>query len=1189
MAITQKLGFDASQAVDSLTQLTKKLGEANAQLEAFQKNAKEGTGVGTATKGVSDATKRVQTFTLSWRSMLRAVGTRIATGMIANFLNEIKQAVVDATEFRLRLAEVQTIGSDLAMTTDQLSKRVLNLSASLGKSAEDVAEGLYQVLSNQVVEAADAFKLLETSQKLAIITHGETKDAVNAVSSVMNSYGKSIVEVDNVADTLFRTVEFGRLRLADIANILGRVTPLTARMGVTFEEAAAAIATMTRSGVKADTAVTQLRAVMQKLIKPTNRLREIFRSWGVEDGAAAIKTFGGLTAVLQKLAQETGGSDAEMAELFRRVRAIVGVMGIMTDDGKEMAEVMEEMAKTTAVAAEAWEAYSNTDSHRLVVAYQEVKKASIEFGSAVIPILTSATEWFGRYVKGVTDGVRVINAAFDRSVVVAFRMQKTIEKINREIEESRKQAGKALKEEEVQYKKLQEAAFQAYAEVNKQEQQQADIRDARIKRAGKVYKQAANDVVNHFESQASSLEEFIKGAAKSSQEAAKEAAKIQGKIDERLLDKKLKRTKSVNAKIAAVNKEHAKRQEKTAEAIAALDGGKRAKEAALAAIEQEKLTAERLLALRKEKGNKAFIQRAEDQITSILMKQKLIIEETDRKRQEAIPKAKEQLLVYQEQVDKVRELLKQLREVETSGDLDSDNQQIRRSAETRKKALEESLGKAYEKLRKGDEFIQSLGLETARPLVTDMLQSAFDAARINWDREVKAGQKAFEEFTKTTGKELKRKTEQLGYAEQLAGPRGDRTTGTFLMEAEKEARKILKENAEQTQAIEESRIKINNIAEQTTASLKTAEIFQRGLTKAESEQLSIAQKLGVQWARIVNIHEGRIAAAEKTREFTQQNAEAAWLAEEAVGKWTQQLKENAKALESGKGVSEEILQNQYKQILAAGKRGELEKDFVVSAYEVLQSQLLGQRELVALKAREAKLAQETAKTEAARGFTRNLKEQGAAQLEKEAKARSKAAQEANKVTEATVETEKASNKAAEAAVKQANKQQDVAKASGEVKTQQNGMIINQFYFKEEVNKSLGAVQNLEKGLESATKQAAELKRTMSGSGSGVAAQYFGGPMKYFAAGGPARGSDNIPAMLARGETVISRRNSQRFFSQLNAMNQGSQPVYREQGGPVTNVGDINVSVNGGDTSQQTVREIGRQLQREIKRGTLKLS
>jgi hypothetical protein len=107
---------------------------------------------------------------------------------------------------------------------------------------------------------------------------------------------------------------------------------------------------------------------------------------------------------------------------------------------------------------------------------------------------------------------------------------------------------------------------------------------------------------------------------------------------------------------------------------------------------------------------------------------------------------------------------------------------------------------------------------------------------------------------------------------------------------------------------------------------------------------------------------------------------------------------------------------------------------------------------------------------------------------------------------------------------------------------------------------------------------------------GGASAYHGGPVaRHFADGGVMpRGQDRIMTALSKGETVVNSRNSKRFFSELNAMNQGSQPVYREQGGPVTNVGDVNVTVNGGDTSQKSVREIAHALRREIKRGTITL-
>ncbi|QDT55516.1 Phage-related minor tail protein [Caulifigura coniformis] len=96
---------------------------------------------------------------------------------------------------------------------------------------------------------------------------------------------------------------------------------------------------------------------------------------------------------------------------------------------------------------------------------------------------------------------------------------------------------------------------------------------------------------------------------------------------------------------------------------------------------------------------------------------------------------------------------------------------------------------------------------------------------------------------------------------------------------------------------------------------------------------------------------------------------------------------------------------------------------------------------------------------------------------------------------------------------------------------------------------------------------------------------FGG-LAYHAGGGLARGSDTVPAMLTRGETVMTKSATQRFFSDFQRMNAGMQPQYRNAGGTVTNVGDISINVNESKTPQQTGREIARTLQREFRKGTI---
>jgi hypothetical protein len=98
---------------------------------------------------------------------------------------------------------------------------------------------------------------------------------------------------------------------------------------------------------------------------------------------------------------------------------------------------------------------------------------------------------------------------------------------------------------------------------------------------------------------------------------------------------------------------------------------------------------------------------------------------------------------------------------------------------------------------------------------------------------------------------------------------------------------------------------------------------------------------------------------------------------------------------------------------------------------------------------------------------------------------------------------------------------------------------------------------------------------------------FGGFL-YRDGGGDARGTDTIPAMLSPGEMVINAASSRKFYSQLVAMNAGSQPAYRQEGGSVTNVGDVSITVQESKTPQSTARELMRSFRREIRRGSATL-
>ena len=82
------------------------------------------------------------------------------------------------------------------------------------------------------------------------------------------------------------------------------------------------------------------------------------------------------------------------------------------------------------------------------------------------------------------------------------------------------------------------------------------------------------------------------------------------------------------------------------------------------------------------------------------------------------------------------------------------------------------------------------------------------------------------------------------------------------------------------------------------------------------------------------------------------------------------------------------------------------------------------------------------------------------------------------------------------------------------------------------------------------------------------------------------GTDTIPAMLSPGEFVVNAKSSKQFFAQLTAMNAGVKPIFRQGGGSVTNVGDVNITVQGSAEPRQTARETMRAFRRETRRNSI---
>lgn len=306
------------------------------------------------------AGKRSQELFISWRSALRIFAVQQLHYGISAVSNQFTEASKTGAEFQVKIAEIQTISQKSGQTTGQWARELRDLSNSFDLELLGTAAAGYEAISNQIVKGSNAAGFLNTAFEFSRTTSSNAMQGVNLLSSSINGFNLASFEADKIAAQFFKTIELGRVRTEQISNIFGNTAPMAHALGVSMEELNAGLATLTIQGVRPDTSLTLLNNVILKLIKPGEDMKEMFKDWGVASGEAAVAAYG-FEGVLKRLEAEfqKGGLTrvGELAQDMRAIRGQIGLMGGGAFDNfkKNLAEITkgeEEYTKATEIMAE---------------------------------------------------------------------------------------------------------------------------------------------------------------------------------------------------------------------------------------------------------------------------------------------------------------------------------------------------------------------------------------------------------------------------------------------------------------------------------------------------------------------------------------------------------------------------------------------------------------------------------------------------------------------------------------------------------------------------------------------------------------------------------------------------------------------------------------------------------------------
>lgn len=339
----------------------------------------------------------------------------MAANNVTNAISQISGALNGVTEesrsFSAAMNAANTMAGKSGEDFAKLKGQVAELSKSIPVVRDELANGLYQVISNGVPEDNWIAFLLK-SAKASVGGIADLGETVKVTSTIIKNYGLSWDKAGDVQDKIQLTAKNGVISFEQLAQALPRITGNAATLGVSIDELMATFATLTGVSGNTNEVATQMAAIFTALVKPSSEASKMAQQMGIEFDAAAIKAAGGMRNFLTDLdknvkayASKSGMLEQEIyGKLFgsaESLRALEPLTGQLAAKFNENVEAMKGSAGTIDDAFSIMSSSGAASLQILKNKFAEVGDAIASTMGGIMPVL-SITAQIGNTVIAVS-------------------------------------------------------------------------------------------------------------------------------------------------------------------------------------------------------------------------------------------------------------------------------------------------------------------------------------------------------------------------------------------------------------------------------------------------------------------------------------------------------------------------------------------------------------------------------------------------------------------------------------------------------------------------------------------------------------------------------------------------------------------------------------------------------------------
>lgn len=303
-----------------------------------------------------------------------------------------------AAQMQRASATAKALGADMKLPT-----------ATAGGAAEAMVE-----LAKAGFRTDQAISATRASLVLAAAANTNAADSAKYLGDMMDQFAMGADKAGRAADILAATANSASGDIIDIYYAMKYAGPVAHGLGVSMEEAAAAVGMLGKAGILGQTAGTTLRGIFTNLAKPTKQMTEGLTEMGISAWDAEGR-FKGLRYVIEKLSaaqHEMTQQDftAAAAKAFGKP-ALSGAVAL-AHQGVVSFDALNQAVNENGAAAQIAEARNQGLAGAMVLLKKQTRQTGLEIYEGLAPGL----EWLTR---GLTSGMASATPYITRAIAYA--------------------------------------------------------------------------------------------------------------------------------------------------------------------------------------------------------------------------------------------------------------------------------------------------------------------------------------------------------------------------------------------------------------------------------------------------------------------------------------------------------------------------------------------------------------------------------------------------------------------------------------------------------------------------------------------------------------------------------------------------------------------------------------------------